>query len=56
VSGDLEFSMIDIGRYHSCGISTEGLAYCWGAGEEGQLGNGMLTDQPTPIPVQSPFF
>ena len=25
---------------HSCGVTTDDLAYCWGASESGQLGNG----------------
>jgi alpha-tubulin suppressor-like RCC1 family protein len=53
VTGDLLFSKIDIGQYHSCGITTEGLAYCWGKGEDGQLGNGMQNDQSIPFPVDS---
>src|SRR5690606_30486910 len=40
VSGDLEFTYINVGGYHTCGITTAGDTYCWGAGDLGQLGNG----------------
>jgi hypothetical protein len=56
VIGGLKFSMVDVGRFHSCGVTVDGLVHCWGAGEEGQLGTGMLLDQPTPVPVQDPAF
>lgn len=35
---------------HTCGIGTDGFAYCWGANGTGELGNG--TTQPSPVPVK----
>lgn len=32
------------GRYHSCALSTSGDAFCWGAAENGQLGDGTQGD------------
>ena len=34
------FIIISSGRSHSCGISVDSVAYCWGDGRSGQLGNG----------------
>jgi hypothetical protein len=34
-----------------CGLSAAGQAYCWGAGNHGQLGNGSTADNPAPTPV-----
>lgn len=36
----LEFHSISAGYTHSCGVSNEGFAYCWGDGGQGALGNG----------------
>jgi len=33
-------SQIAAGRLQACALTTEGKAYCWGNGEQGQLGNG----------------
>jgi alpha-tubulin suppressor-like RCC1 family protein len=37
---DVTVEAIDAGVSHACALSTEGEVYCWGAGEEGQLGDG----------------
>jgi alpha-tubulin suppressor-like RCC1 family protein len=36
----LLFRQIDAGGYHTCAVSTSNLAYCWGYGSFGQVGNG----------------
>ncbi|MEU4217555.1 hypothetical protein [Actinoplanes sp. NPDC026623] len=41
------------GNFHTCGISGA-KTYCWGSGEEGQLGNGDSADQNTPVQVRAP--
>jgi alpha-tubulin suppressor-like RCC1 family protein len=43
VDGGLSFSSISAGFLHSCGVTTAGVAYCWGSDADGQLGNGALT-------------
>jgi alpha-tubulin suppressor-like RCC1 family protein len=43
VDGGFSFSSISAGGLHSCGVTTSGAAYCWGADTDGQLGNGAPT-------------
>ena len=38
VSGSLRFLALVVGQFHSCGLSNEGRAYCWGSDYNGQLG------------------
>ncbi len=38
--------------FHSCGIKSDGTAWCWGRGTEGQMGNGTTTAvNSTPVQV-----
>jgi alpha-tubulin suppressor-like RCC1 family protein len=39
------------GATHSCGIATDGAAYCWGNNFDGQLGNGFVGSGWQPRPV-----
>ena len=48
VAGDLRLASISASRAHTCGVTVEGDAYCWGIGGSGRLGNGTLNDSPTP--------
>ncbi len=43
-----DWTYIDAGADHACGIRNSGEAYCWGLDDEGQLGNG--TDGASQIP------
>lgn len=40
VAGGLSLAGVAAGRVHSCGVTTAGGAYCWGADNAGQLGDG----------------
>jgi hypothetical protein len=40
VAGGLHFASLTTNYQHSCGVTTDGRAFCWGANHEGQLGNG----------------
>lgn len=51
VSGGLSFSAISTGYYHTCGITTRGVAYCWGDNSEGELGDGSTKFHSTPVRV-----
>jgi alpha-tubulin suppressor-like RCC1 family protein len=40
VAGGLRFLYVEAGSRHSCGVTTDHRAWCWGDGRDGQLGNG----------------
>lgn len=43
VAGGLTFSKIAVGAHHTCGLTTTGVAYCWGLNADLQLGQGQPT-------------
>lgn len=54
VETNLTFAAISAGVTHSCALTSEGLAYCWGGGyvnERGILGDGQMTLSAKPVPV-----
>jgi len=53
VQGGLTFSRLAAGGLHTCGLTADGSAYCWGANSIGQLGVQVSTDprNPTPTPT-----
>jgi alpha-tubulin suppressor-like RCC1 family protein len=51
VSGGLTFSRITLGSRYTCGLTTDGAAYCWGTNGTGQLGVGTLLQRTTPSAV-----
>lgn len=51
VQGNIKWLSIDLGEDHTCGIASDGHAYCWGSNEKGQLGDGSYEDRKTPVPV-----
>ncbi len=51
VEGGLWFASITTGRNHTCAVTLDGAAYCWGAGGSGRLGHGSVEDSPVPAPV-----
>ena len=48
----LTFASVDAGIAHSCGVTTDGAAYCWGSNGAGQLGDGFLTSRTSPVLVR----
>jgi len=51
VAGGLQFAQISAGTEHTCAITIDHKAYCWGSNFEGQLGDGTTTSRTTPVPV-----
>jgi alpha-tubulin suppressor-like RCC1 family protein len=51
VAGGLPFRQVSTGWGHTCGITTDFVAYCWGLNWTGNLGDGTGFDRPTPTRV-----
>ena len=41
------------GSSHTCGLTLEGVVYCWGANDAGQLGIGASDNNPHPTPART---
>ena len=56
VMGDMEwsFSQFTSNGGYTCALTTTGQAYCWGANNQGQLGNNSTTVSRIPVAVQMP--
>jgi hypothetical protein len=55
VATSLRFVSIHPADLHTCGLATNGRAYCWGANDSNELGNPLLPHPtPTPSPVLVP--
>ncbi|HEV8150255.1 MAG TPA: hypothetical protein VGP61_08745 [Gemmatimonadales bacterium] len=48
------FTAVSTGFFHSCGLTTSGDVYCWGANSFGQLGDNTTIDKPTPVRILAP--
>jgi alpha-tubulin suppressor-like RCC1 family protein len=48
VSGGLFFTQISVGSDFACGLTSAGVAYCWGNNHSGQLGNGFVLPSSVP--------
>lgn len=54
VAGDLKFAQLSAGIRHTCGITTGGKAYCWGANAgSGTVGDGTVIDRNVPTAVST---
>lgn len=47
----LTFRQVSAGGHHSCGVTTDNQAFCWGEGAVGELGDGTETSSSIPVPV-----
>lgn len=53
VGGDLQWARLSAGQLHTCGITRDGRAYCWGYNGSGQLGDDSRTTRTAPTPVST---
>lgn len=53
-TGDATFIGVTAGDDHACALDATGNAWCWGAGDRGQLGNGQMNDAREPVAVHMP--
>jgi alpha-tubulin suppressor-like RCC1 family protein len=51
VRADVEFTVVAAGFNHTCGLERDGTAWCWGANETAQLGDGTTKNAPAPTPL-----
>ncbi len=51
ITGAQPFEAIAAGGWHTCALSRDARAYCWGAGTGGRLGLDAGEDNPVPTPV-----
>ena len=49
----LDWTSIDTGTFHSCGIRTDRSLWCWGGNDDGQLGDGTTTGSTSPVEIGS---
>jgi alpha-tubulin suppressor-like RCC1 family protein len=56
VSGSLNFRDVRTERstFHTCGVTTNDGAYCWGANTQGELGDGTREERHEPTAVVGP--
>ena len=45
---------VTVGGTHTCSLTAEGVAYCWGGNDRGQLGDGSGSRRGTPVRVDAP--
>ncbi len=48
------YKQVSAATYHTCAIDLSSQIVCWGRGSEGLLGNGLISDQFTPVPINNP--
>jgi alpha-tubulin suppressor-like RCC1 family protein len=46
------FGILTAGAFHTCGLTPEGVAWCWGDNVDWQIGDGTYDDRSNPVPVQ----
>ena len=47
----LAIYQLSTGDAHTCGVTTDNRAYCWGVNGNGRLGDGTTGDRRTPVAV-----
>lgn len=51
VAGAPAFVQLVAGGAHTCALTNDGTAHCWGSNTSGQLGDDSTTDRHAPVPV-----
>ena len=51
VTGLSQVQQISAGNQHTCAVRADGSVWCWGANDNGQLGNGLTTNSAVPVRV-----
>jgi alpha-tubulin suppressor-like RCC1 family protein len=51
--GGIRFERVSAGARHTCALTADGSAYCWGDNQHGQLGDGGSTMRTTPTRVST---
>jgi alpha-tubulin suppressor-like RCC1 family protein len=52
VHSEAKFTELSAGFMHTCALERNGSAWCWGANETAQLGDGTTKNAPTPTPIR----
>jgi alpha-tubulin suppressor-like RCC1 family protein len=55
VGGFADWCEVSAGSYHSLAVRTDGTAWSWGFNGDGQLGDGSVTNQSSPVSVVGGF-
>jgi alpha-tubulin suppressor-like RCC1 family protein len=51
ISGGLSFTSLTAGNAHTCGLTSDSTAYCWGGNDFGSLGDSTVTSHDVPTAV-----
>jgi alpha-tubulin suppressor-like RCC1 family protein len=52
VAGDATFATVTPRSWHTCGLSSTGVVFCWGGAEHGVLGSGTMNQVDSPVPTR----
>lgn len=50
-AASIRFASVTVGTIHSCALTTDGIAYCWGGNDYGMLGDGSTSSSSIPVAV-----
>jgi alpha-tubulin suppressor-like RCC1 family protein len=53
VAGPVRFASLAVGALHSCGLTSDGRAFCWGDNTYGQVGYLSRSERTSPVPVKT---
>jgi alpha-tubulin suppressor-like RCC1 family protein len=54
VNSNLRFASVSVGGSHTCALTVDRAAWCWGSNQVGELGDGTVQDRPRPVRVLPP--